>query len=146
MKLLFDENLSPKLPLLVAATFPDSKHIRELGLKGHADEEIWNYAEANGFTAISKDKDFTNAHCSTVRRRNLSGSPWATARVTICWRLSSGMNGKFLLLKLRRNPCWFYREAAKFYFNLRRNSAHAFVTSGELKMAETMQTRLAPGS
>jgi predicted nuclease of predicted toxin-antitoxin system len=68
MKLLFDENLSPKLPPLVAAAFPGSKHIRELGLKGHADEEIWNYAEANGFTVISKDKDF-------YQRAMLYGSP-----------------------------------------------------------------------
>ena len=58
MKLLFDENLSHKLPRLVAVSFPDSRHVRELGLKGQADEEIWNYAKTNGFTVISKDKDF----------------------------------------------------------------------------------------
>ena len=40
MKLLFDENLSPKLPRLVAASFPGSQHIRELGLKGQTDEKI----------------------------------------------------------------------------------------------------------
>ena len=58
MKLLFDENLSPKLPRLVADSFPHSQHVRELGLKGKTDEEIWIYANANGFTIISKDKDF----------------------------------------------------------------------------------------
>ena len=58
MKLLFDENLSPKPPRLVAASFPESQHIRELGLKGRTDEEIWNYAKANGFVLVSKDKDF----------------------------------------------------------------------------------------
>jgi predicted nuclease of predicted toxin-antitoxin system len=58
MKLLFDENLSHKLPRLVAASFPDSQHVRELGLKGQTDEEIWNYAKANNFGVISKDKDF----------------------------------------------------------------------------------------
>jgi len=58
MKLLFDENLSPKLPGLVATTYPDSQHVRELGLKGQTDEAIWNYAKANGFTLVSKDKDF----------------------------------------------------------------------------------------
>jgi predicted nuclease of predicted toxin-antitoxin system len=68
MKLLFDENLSSKLPLLVAADFPGSKHVRELGLKGRADDEIWDYAEANGFTVISKDKDF-------YQRAMLYGSP-----------------------------------------------------------------------
>ena len=40
MKLLFDENLSPRLPQLVATTFPESQHVRELGLKGRTDEEI----------------------------------------------------------------------------------------------------------
>ncbi|HEY5346422.1 MAG TPA: DUF5615 family PIN-like protein [Verrucomicrobiae bacterium] len=58
MKLLFDENLSPKLPGLLAAKFPDSQHVRDLGLKGRTDEEIWHYAASNGFTIISKDKDF----------------------------------------------------------------------------------------
>jgi len=58
MKLLFDENLSPKLPLLVGALFADSQHVRELGLKGQTDENIWNFAKTNGFNIISKDKDF----------------------------------------------------------------------------------------
>ena len=58
MKLLLDENLSPKLPGLIAAAFPNSQHVRELGLKGQTDEAIWNYAKANGFTLLSKDRDF----------------------------------------------------------------------------------------
>ena len=58
MKLLFDENLSPKLPHLIGVTYPGSQHVRECGLKGHTDEQIWNYAKANGFTSVSKDKDF----------------------------------------------------------------------------------------
>jgi predicted nuclease of predicted toxin-antitoxin system len=68
MKLLFDENLSPKLPRLIAASFADSQHVRELGLKGRTDEEIWTYAKDNGFTIISKDKDF-------YQRALLYGSP-----------------------------------------------------------------------
>jgi hypothetical protein len=58
MKLLFDENLSSKLPPLVRAAFPDSNHVRQVGLKGQTDEEIWEYAKRHGFTIISKDKDF----------------------------------------------------------------------------------------
>lgn len=58
MRLLLDENLPPKLPRLLAALFPGSKHVRECGLLGHADEEVWEYARANGFTIISKDSDF----------------------------------------------------------------------------------------
>ncbi|UFP96399.1 DUF5615 family PIN-like protein [Gloeobacter morelensis] len=58
MKLLFDENLSPKLPHLLAALFPDSAHVRECGLLGLTDEEVWEYARVNGFTIVSKDSDF----------------------------------------------------------------------------------------
>ena len=41
MKLLFDENLSPKLPRLLATEFPNSLHVRDIGMKGFADEIIW---------------------------------------------------------------------------------------------------------
>ena len=59
MKLLFDENLSPKLPGLMAALFPDSTHVRDCGLKGSTDElYIWEHARAQGFTLVSKDSDF----------------------------------------------------------------------------------------
>ena len=68
MKLLFDENISPKLPHLIGTTYPNSQHVRELGLKGQSDEAIWNYAKANGFTLVSKDKDF-------YQRALLYGSP-----------------------------------------------------------------------
>jgi predicted nuclease of predicted toxin-antitoxin system len=40
MKLLFDENLSPKLPRLLAEQFPESLHVRDCGLKGFSDEVI----------------------------------------------------------------------------------------------------------
>ena len=68
MKLLFDENLSHKLPRLVATTFPASQHVREAGLKGKTDEEIWSYAQTNEFMIVSKDKDF-------YQRALLYGSP-----------------------------------------------------------------------
>ena len=58
MKLLFDENLSPKLPEQLAPIFPDCIHIRECGMLGRPDDEVWEYARENGFTIISKDSDF----------------------------------------------------------------------------------------
>ena len=58
MKLLFDENLSPKLPRLLAAHFPDSMHVRECGLLGRTDEDVWEYARLQGFVLVSKDADF----------------------------------------------------------------------------------------
>jgi len=58
MKLLFDENLSPKLPRLIESQFPGSVHVRDCGLKGRPDQDVWEYARANGFTIVSKDGDF----------------------------------------------------------------------------------------
>ncbi len=58
MKLLFDQNLSPRLPSLLVDLYPDSAHIRELGMREATDTQIWAYAKANGFVIVSKDADF----------------------------------------------------------------------------------------
>lgn len=58
MKLLFDENLSPKLVTILSNDFPDSKHVHRVGLGSESDDEVWEYAKANGFILVSKDSDF----------------------------------------------------------------------------------------
>lgn len=58
MKLLFDENLPPRLARDLGTLFPGSAHVRESGLLGQPDEEVWNFALAHGFTLVSKDSDF----------------------------------------------------------------------------------------
>jgi predicted nuclease of predicted toxin-antitoxin system len=56
--LLFDANLSPALVKGLADEFPQSTHVREVGLATASDTEIWNFAKANGFAIVSKDTDF----------------------------------------------------------------------------------------
>lgn len=58
MKALFDANLSPALVKALDLQFPNSAHVRNVGLRTAADDEIWNYAKVNGFTIVSKDTDF----------------------------------------------------------------------------------------
>ncbi len=58
MRLLFDQNLSPRLVAALDDLFPGSTHVRSVGLVGAVDELIWAYALQNGFTILSKDKDF----------------------------------------------------------------------------------------
>ena len=58
MKLLFDENLSPKMVEALADVFPDSAHVDRLGLGGGSDDDVWRYAKDNGFMLVSKDSDF----------------------------------------------------------------------------------------
>ncbi|MDX2145134.1 MAG: DUF5615 family PIN-like protein [Rhodospirillaceae bacterium] len=58
MKLLFDENLSFNLPLHLGSAYPDSSHVRLVGLRGASDTVIWDYARNRGFILVSKDDDF----------------------------------------------------------------------------------------
>ena len=58
MKLLFDQNLSPRLVHLLADIYPDSTHVRDVGLHDADDLNIWNYAGVHGYTIVSKDSDF----------------------------------------------------------------------------------------
>jgi predicted nuclease of predicted toxin-antitoxin system len=57
VKLLFDENLSPKLPRLLADLFPGSLHVRDVGMKATDDPVVWDYAKDNDFMIVSKDAD-----------------------------------------------------------------------------------------
>ncbi len=58
MKLLFDENLSFKLCRQLNDLFPDSSHVRLLGLERADDRAIWNYARTNEFALVTLDADF----------------------------------------------------------------------------------------
>ncbi|HEX5707360.1 MAG TPA: DUF5615 family PIN-like protein [Pyrinomonadaceae bacterium] len=68
MKLLFDQNLSPHLPRRLADIYPDSIHVREVGMRDADDSAIWEYAKQNGYALVSKDSDFQT-------RSLLYGSP-----------------------------------------------------------------------
>ena len=57
MKLLFDENLSSALPRRIADLFPNSVHVRDVGMKAAADPIVWDYAKDNDFMIVSKDAD-----------------------------------------------------------------------------------------
>jgi predicted nuclease of predicted toxin-antitoxin system len=58
VKLLLDENLSPTLGDLLAGIYPDTAHVRELGLKSAPDPEVWAHAAKHGYTIVTKDADF----------------------------------------------------------------------------------------
>ena len=79
MKLLFDENLSPKLVLLLHDLFPDSLHVRDVSLKAADDPLVWKYAQDNSLIICSKDSDaFSVAFCWDFLRR-LCGCGWEIA-------------------------------------------------------------------
>lgn len=58
MKLLFDQNLSHQLVTLLAAEFPGSQHVREVGMASAPDPIVWAFAASEGLAIVSKDSDF----------------------------------------------------------------------------------------
>lgn len=58
MKLLFDQNLSPRLATELSDIYPDSTHVSDVGLRDADDLAIWQYAKIKGFAIVSKDSDF----------------------------------------------------------------------------------------
>jgi predicted nuclease of predicted toxin-antitoxin system len=58
VSLLFDQNLSRRLPALLAAEFPGSEQIFTAGLATADDRTVWAYAAARGLAVVSKDADF----------------------------------------------------------------------------------------
>jgi predicted nuclease of predicted toxin-antitoxin system len=58
VKLLLDRNLSPRLSRTLAAIYPDTTHVRDVGLQAADDDTVWAFASAHGFVIVSKDADF----------------------------------------------------------------------------------------
>jgi predicted nuclease of predicted toxin-antitoxin system len=60
VKLLFDQNLSPKLISRLADLYPNSEHLDLLGLGTADDVSVWEHARQNGFAIVTKDADFAD--------------------------------------------------------------------------------------
>ena len=58
MKLLLDNNLSPRLVSLLAGQFSTILHVRALNLASAVDRQVWDYARTNDYVIVSKDADF----------------------------------------------------------------------------------------
>ena len=58
LKLLFDQNLSRKLPSRLADLYPSSTHVISEHLDRSSDREVRAFAAANDFIVVSRDGDF----------------------------------------------------------------------------------------
>lgn len=58
MKLLLDENLSPRLVAALSDLYPESAHVHGVGLGASDDAEVWEHAKTHEFVIVSKDADF----------------------------------------------------------------------------------------
>ena len=73
MKLLFDEDLPPRLADVLQSEFSGSIHVHSCGLGSADDEAIWEYAGRESFTIVSKDSDFQERSVLCAARRRSSG-------------------------------------------------------------------------
>jgi len=68
VKLLFDENLSPRLVELLREHYSDSEQVRRARMGGATDRQVWDFAIQGNFVIVSKDDDFR-------QRSFLEGAP-----------------------------------------------------------------------
>ena len=74
--LLFDPNLSPRLPRILADLYTESVHVGRVLRLDAPDEEIWEYARDNSFVIVTKDRDY-------IRLSRERGHPPKVIRVTL---------------------------------------------------------------
>jgi hypothetical protein len=108
MRLPFDQNLSFRLVDHLSADFPDSVHVRTVGLDSAEDSQVRAFANTNGLTIVSKDATSSGVHSSMVIRRRLSGSASVTAPPPRLLRCSAQEKQTLLPLSPIRPPrSWF---------------------------------------
>ena len=59
MKLLFDQNLSPRLVSHLCSLYPGSVHVYSIGLDRASDAVLWDYARQQGYMIVTQDVDFS---------------------------------------------------------------------------------------
>ena len=112
MKLLFDENLSFRLISLLADLYPNSEHVRNVGLLGHEDQNIWAYAADQDFLLVSKDADF-------YERSLVYGAPpkimWLRIGNSTVAETASLLRDQYILVRR------FFEDTAATFISLNRN-------------------------
>lgn len=59
MKLLFDQNVSPKLVSLLKDLFSGSLHVQNIELGSGSDDIVWSFAKKENLIIVTKDADFS---------------------------------------------------------------------------------------
>lgn len=60
MKLLLDNNVSPKLVAKLADLYADMNHVALLGLEAADDITVWQAAQRDKYCLVTKDADFND--------------------------------------------------------------------------------------
>ena len=60
MKLLFDQNISPRILKKLPNDFSECRQVRLVGLEDASDSEIFEFAKTNKFVVVTFDSDFVD--------------------------------------------------------------------------------------
>ena len=102
MKLLFDENVSPKLPQVLANEYPDSVHATTVGLRGANDQEIWDFGRAQGTRSHPDKYRMEPMANSTAKKKKLV--PLAVDRPTVLGKINCTVPRRFRWARRDSNP------------------------------------------
>jgi predicted nuclease of predicted toxin-antitoxin system len=58
VRLLFDQNLSDRLPIRLNDLYVDAMHVAMVGLERASDDEVWRYARDRVCIIVAKHSDF----------------------------------------------------------------------------------------
>lgn len=58
--LLIDENLPRNLASLLRQNGYNAQDVRDVGLGGRPDRDVWQFAQTNSITIVTGDRDFAN--------------------------------------------------------------------------------------
>ena len=60
MKLLFDQNISPRILKKLPSEFSECEQVRFVGLEDASDNKIFEFARSNEFAIVTFDSDFVD--------------------------------------------------------------------------------------
>jgi predicted nuclease of predicted toxin-antitoxin system len=97
MKFILDQQLPPAAGGWLRQRGHEAEHVRDIGLRDAADEEIWRRAVSDDASILSKDEDFAS------RRKSVTVGP------SIIWLRCGNVSTKALIDLLTRE--WSAIEA-----------------------------------
>ena len=100
MKLLFDQNISPRILKILPAELSNSEQVRSVNLEDASDFEIFQFARANDFSVVTFDSDFIDLNA-------INGTP-----PKIIWLNTGNLTTRNIVELLSRNF-----EAIEIYLN-----------------------------
>ncbi|MBI5705756.1 MAG: DUF5615 family PIN-like protein [Armatimonadetes bacterium] len=106
MKLLLDENLSPRLVSLLADSFELVSDVVTEGLMGQPDEAVANHAIDNGLTIVSKDSDLVEAAVGSNGLQRVIWIRLGNCSTQAVYLLLNSSPIEFQISRRRMMQCW----------------------------------------